>query len=184
MNSGGKNEMDTKSKIKERNSKQTARHSYKEKYSYDKIEQDNRNKDRKQTRKNKSNSSSKKKGSVSKDFKEDKEMKKMNKKGSMMGLLLGLIMGVVVVMILIMFIPSLTEMLDTAQNSQGLNCVGYIDTVMADGNYSYNASIGQKSSMACMGIKMYLPLLILIVLIGVITKILYDKGTDQYSSPY
>lgn len=178
--------MDTKSKVEKGNSKQAARHSNKEKHSDNEAEQDNSNKDRKQTWKHKSYSSSKKKGSACKNFKEDKEMKKMNKKGSMMSLIFSLIVGVMVVMMFTMFIPSLAEMLDTTQGSNSLNCAGYIDTNPNDGgNYSYNTSIGQKSSMACMGIKMYLPFLVLIVLVAIVTKMLYDKSTDQQSySPY
>jgi len=110
---------------------------------------------------------------------------RMNKRASMFSLLLGLIMGVIVVMVLIQLVPALVEILDYAQSSQSLNCAGYVDTNLNDGgNYSYNSSIGQKSSMACMGIKLYLPLLILVVLIAVITKIIYDKVEQSSYSPY
>jgi F0F1-type ATP synthase assembly protein I len=107
----------------------------------------------------------------------------MNGKHGQLGLIVGLLMGFMVVTILVTLIPGFVSVIDTAQNSEGLNCNGYTDTL--DASLSYNATIGTKSSIGCLAMKLYLPYLILAVLVGLVIKILYDKGTQQQSyNPY
>lgn len=93
-------------------------------------------------------------------------------------------MGFMVITMLIALLPGFVDMFDIAQNSQNLNCVGYTDTIISDGNYSYNATIGARSTIACLAMKLYLPYIVLAVLIGLVVKILYDKGTSQQAYPY
>jgi len=103
---------------------------------------------------------------------------KRNNRGQL-NLLVGLLLGFMVVTILVTLLPGFVSMLSMAQNSENLNCKGYVDSDGTDGNQTYNASMG-TSTMACLAMKLYLPYLVLSVLIGLVMKILYDK---QSSAP-
>jgi len=97
-------------------------------------------------------------------------------------LMIALIMGFMAVAMLVSLIPGFVEILDVAQNSEGLNCKGYSYNGDPTNVLSYNATIGTKSTIGCLGIKLYLPYLVLAVLLGVIMYILYGKS--QQSQPY
>jgi hypothetical protein len=103
-----------------------------------------------------------------------------NKKGQM-DLMVGLLLGFMVITIMITLIPGFVELIDQAQNSEGLNCKGYTD--VSNPVLSYNATIGTKSSIGCLAMKLYLPYIVLAVLIGVVVKMLYGKNSQQ-QSPY
>lgn len=105
-----------------------------------------------------------------------------NKRGDMGHLMVALIMGFMAVAMLVSLIPGFVEILDVAQNSEGLNCKGYTYNGDASNVLSYNATIGTKSTIGCLGIKLYLPYLVLAVLLGVVMYILYDKSSQ--SQPY
>lgn len=95
--------------------------------------------------------------------------------------MVALLLGFMAVAMLVALIPGFVDILDTAQNSEGLNCKGYVNNGNAADPLSYNSTIGTKSNIACLGIKLYLPYLVLAVLIGVVMYILYDK---QQTQPY
>ena len=102
----------------------------------------------------------------------------MNKKGNMMINLLFFIMGLGV---LIMFIGPINEFVDMAQQSDALNCKGYIydsnvNHALSFDNLSDGGSSG--SPVACLAIKLYLPYLLLVFLIGGVTAVLGGK-TEQ-----
>lgn len=104
----------------------------------------------------------------------------MNNKGNIMLNLLFFFMAMVIV---IVFIGPIKEFVDMAQQSDNLNCRGYI----ADGNpgskYSFNASLNDNQSgnpIACLAIKLYLPYLLIVFLIGGVSKILYDRTGDAF----
>jgi len=100
-----------------------------------------------------------------------------NKKGSLMSLPMNLLMLFISVTFLIALIPGFVEMQDMAQQSDNLNCKGYTD--VTDAALSYNATIGTKSSIGCMAIKLYLPYIVLGVLIAGVAIIFYGGGTQQ-----
>lgn len=106
----------------------------------------------------------------------------MNNKGQL-NILVGLLLGFIVVTMLVALIPGFVQVLDQAQNSQGLNCVGYVDDGSQGTNYTYNASRGTKSTIGCLALKLYLPYLVLAVLVGLVVKILYDR-TGSQPQPY
>jgi len=112
-----------------------------------------------------------------------KPITKKNKKGSLMSLPINLLMLFISVTFLIALIPGFVEMQDMAQQSDQMNCKGYV----YDGNpasvYSYNATIGTKSSIGCMAIKLYLPYIVLGVLIAGVALIFYGRSQDQ-GQPY
>jgi len=98
----------------------------------------------------------------------------MNNKGSLMSLPINLLMLFITVTFLIALIPGFVEMQDMAQQSDSMNCKGYVDTL--DSSLSYNATIGTKSSIACLAIKLYLPYIVLGVLIAGVAIIFYGRS--------
>ena len=98
-----------------------------------------------------------------------------NKKGAgLMDLPINLLMLFISVTFLIALIPGFVEMQDMAQNSQNMNCAGYTDATTP--SLSYNATIGTKSSIGCMAIKLYLPYIVLGVLIAGVAMIFYGRS--------
>jgi hypothetical protein len=101
----------------------------------------------------------------------------MNKSGQM-NMMIGLLFGFIIVTTLIALIPGFTEMLDIGTGEDGLMCHG--------GLYNNGSTIPstatQKSAIGCLAFKLYIPYLVLAVLIGVVSKILYDRGSQQ--APY
>lgn len=109
-------------------------------------------------------------------------LKKKDKKGSLMNLPINLLMLFISITFLIALIPGFVEMQDMAQQSDQLNCKGYVYEGNTLSVYSYNATIGTKSSIGCMAIKLYLPYIILGVLIAGVAMIFYGRsmgGQDQ-----
>lgn len=105
----------------------------------------------------------------------------MNRKG-FVGLMIGIMFAFLAITMLITLLPGFVEMIDYGKGSNSLNCVGYVDTLPADGNYSYNATIGTKSSIGCLALTLYIPYLVLGILIAIVGKIFYDKmGASPYS---
>ena len=102
----------------------------------------------------------------------------MNKKGNVMINLLFFIMGLGV---LIAFIGPINEFVDMAQQSDGLNCKGFI----FDSNVSHSLSFNNLSDggnsgspIACLALKLYLPYILLVFLIGGVAAVLGGKA-DQ-----
>jgi len=84
--------------------------------------------------------------------------------------------------IAIAMIPALKSVLNIAKQSDNLNCAGFV-YVGSGTNLSYNSSL-ETETTACLAINLYLPYILLIVLIGGVTKLLYDKssgGGQQYA---
>lgn len=115
--------------------------------------------------------------------KKDKKKKKKttgllsNKKGNLMSLPVNLLMLFISVTFLIALIPGFVEMQDMAQQSDQLNCKGFVYNGDAGNVLSYNATIGTKSSIGCMAIKLYLPYIVLGVLVAGVAMIFYGRAT-------
>jgi hypothetical protein len=97
----------------------------------------------------------------------------MNKNGQQ--IMVNLLMAFLAVTFLIMFVPGFVELIDMGKGSTSLNCVGYVDSNLADGNQSYNATIGTKSSIGCLGLGFYIPYIVLAVLIASVGKIFMNR---------
>ena len=100
----------------------------------------------------------------------------MNNKGNVMINLLFFIMGLGV---LIMFISPINEFIDMAMWSSNLNCKGYIYDSNVSHSLSFdNASNGGASGspIACLALKLYLPYILLVFLIGGVTAVLGGKS--------
>lgn len=96
--------------------------------------------------------------------------------------MVGLLLGFMVVTMLITLLPAFVEMIDFSKGNTALNCRGYIDAGGDSENLTYNASIGQKSSIACLAMSLYIPYIVLAILIGLVVKILYERQGQQ--QPY
>ena len=103
---------------------------------------------------------------------------KKNKRGQsgLMDLPINLLMLFIAVTFLVALIPAFVEMQDMAQQSTSLNCVGYKYDGDADNVLSYNSTIGTKSSIGCMAIKLYIPYIVLGVLIAGVAIIFYGRN--------
>ena len=92
-----------------------------------------------------------------------------NKGGQMIMInLLFLFMAIAVVVSLI---PALSTILNMAQQSDGLNCPGYVYGGSASHPLSYNSTI-ESNTLACLSIDLYLPYILLAVLISGTTRVL------------
>lgn len=102
-----------------------------------------------------------------------------------MDLPVNLLLLFIVVVFLVALIPGLVEVIDTAQQSDGLNCVGFKYNGDASNALSYNATIGTKSSIGCLAIKLYIPYIVLGVLIAGVMLVLYGRasGGQQEQQP-
>lgn len=103
----------------------------------------------------------------------------MNNKGNIMLNFLFFIMALIIV---IMFIGPINTFLGFAQNSQNLNCYGYVYNGNPNHPLSFNGSLNNNQSgspIACLAISLYLPYLLLVFLLTGVAKLLTDR-TDMF----
>jgi len=100
----------------------------------------------------------------------------MNNKGQLLNLPVNLLMLFMVVTFLIALLPGLVEMIDQAQQSDSLNCVGFKYDGNPNNPLSYNSTIGTKSSIGCMAVKLYIPYIVLGVLIAGVAALFIGKA--------
>jgi len=114
----------------------------------------------------------------------------MNKRGNIM---LSLIIFIMALGVMIAFISPITSLLDIAQQSDGMNCKGFIYDGDSSHALSYNETKhGNQSGSAigCLAVKLYLPYLLLIFLIGGMSAVLGNKAESMFGfgggsdSPY
>ena len=107
-----------------------------------------------------------------------KKRRAINKKSQM--ILVNLLIFTMVVAVLIALIPALNAMLNIAQQSNSLNCNGYYDNGNPNATLSYNSSLA-TNTLACVSIRLYLPYIVLVVLIGGVSKLLFGRtvGGEQ-----
>lgn len=95
---------------------------------------------------------------------------KMNKKGQSFDIMINLLIIFMAVTFLIALIPGFTSVIDSGlSNASGLNCQGVPD---------YNSTIGEKSSIGCLALKLYLPYIILGVLVVLIAKLFHNRSSQ------
>jgi len=100
----------------------------------------------------------------------------MNTKANIMMSLLFFIMGLGV---LIAFISPINSFLNMAQQSSALNCQGYIANGNVNDTLSFNSSLNGGSSgspIGCLALKLYLPYILLVFLIGGVAAVLSGKS--------
>ena len=85
---------------------------------------------------------------------------------------------------LVALIPGFVTMIDQAQQSDSMNCAGFKYNGDAGNPLSYNETIGTKSSIGCMAIKLYVPYIVLGVLIAGVAVLLGMSGGGQQQPVY
>lgn len=107
----------------------------------------------------------------------------MDKKGNLMQLPMMLLFLFMAVAFLVAIVPGLVDILDTAKQSDSLNCNGYVYDGNANHKLSYNATIGTKNTIGCLALTLYIPYIVLGVLIAGVAALFYSRrqdGGDQY----
>jgi len=99
----------------------------------------------------------------------------MNKKGQAgFRLIMGLFVAVIIIVLFVALMPIINSSIDIAiSSSSGLNCIGAADYGV------YNTTAGEKSSIGCLGLRLFVPMIILVVLIAVVGFILYGDQRQQ-----
>lgn len=103
----------------------------------------------------------------------------MNSKGNLLDLPVNLLMLFIAITFLVALIPAFAEMQDMAQQSTSLNCVGYKYNGDATNALSYNATIGTRSTIGCMAIKLYIPYIVLGVLVAGVAILFYGNRNQN-----
>ncbi len=107
----------------------------------------------------------------------------MNNRGNLMNLPVNLLTLFIVITFFVALVPGFVEVINMAQQSDSLNCVGYKYGGDAGSSLSYNATIGTQSTIGCMAIKLYLPYIALGVLIAGVGLIFYGRSQADAPSP-
>ena len=93
----------------------------------------------------------------------------MNKKGNMM---VGLLMLVFTILVLVAILPAFKSTFNLARQSDSMNCPGF--THATNPVLSYNSSMATET-IACTGIDLGIPLIVLGILIGSIIAIISGR---------
>jgi hypothetical protein len=104
----------------------------------------------------------------------------MNKKGD---IVLGLFFFVLAMGMVFALIPIMKVFIDMQQQSNNLNCYGYIHNGNVNNSLSYNATLNGGNSgspLGCSAIKLYIPYLLLVFLIFGVMKIMYGGFQDFF----
>ena len=101
---------------------------------------------------------------------------RMNSRGQV--IILNLLFLLMTIMVLIALVPQITVLLNIAQQSDGLNCKGYIYEGNPNNSLSYNASM-KTNTMACMSIDLYLPYILLAILIAAVSRVIIGREPPQ-----
>lgn len=102
----------------------------------------------------------------------------MNKRGNIM---FGLMIFVMALAMMVMFISPMSTFIDFAQQSNNLNCKGFIYNGDVNNSLSFNATLdggASGSPIGCLAIRLYLPYIILVFLIGGLILVLGGKANE------
>jgi hypothetical protein len=102
-----------------------------------------------------------------------------HKKGQ--AIMINLLLFMMALAVMVMFISPMKSFLDIAQQSDNLNCPGYIHNGEVNDTLSYNSSLN-VDRLPCLALKLYLPYIFLVFLIAGVGKLLYERGTDFFGS--
>jgi hypothetical protein len=85
--------------------------------------------------------------------------------------------------VLISFISPINSFLNMAQTSDNLNCYGYVYNGDVNSTWSFNSTLNNGASgspLACLALKLYLPYILLIFLIGGISAVLSNRSENLF----
>lgn len=85
------------------------------------------------------------------------------------------------IVVTIALLPGIKSIMDVGQQSDNLNCNGYKYDGDEDHVLSYNSSL-ETNTTACIALDLYLPYILLVVLVGGVTRLLHGRGDqpEQY----
>lgn len=106
----------------------------------------------------------------------------MNKRGN---IVLSLLFFIMALGVMIVFISPINAFLDIAQQSDGLNCVGYLDNGRNEttSQLAFNSTLNGGSSgspLGCLALKLYLPYLLLVFLVAGLAAVMGGKAADWF----
>lgn len=96
-------------------------------------------------------------------------MENQNNRGQ--AIIVNLLIFAMIMAVLVAMIPAMNAMLGIAQQSNELNCPGYYVAGDPNATLSYNSSLA-TNTLACIGIQLYLPYMVLVILIGGVTRLI------------
>ena len=90
--------------------------------------------------------------------------------------------------VMIALVPGIKAVLNISKQSDNLNCAGfdYLGSgTVGDNVLDYNSSLATET-LACLAINLYLPYIILVVLIGGVSKLMYGRvfGEQQQAPSF
>ncbi len=97
------------------------------------------------------------------------------------GIILSLLFFIMGLIVLVVFISPINEILDLAQQSDSLNCKGFIYEGSVNHTLSFNSTLhgGQSGSpLSCLSLKLYLPYILMVFLIGGLASVLAGRGAE------
>lgn len=109
-------------------------------------------------------------------------MLKKNKKGN---IFLNFLMFILALGVVVAFISPINSFLDMAQQSDSLNCKGYIHAGSASNPLSFNSTKdgGESGSpLSCIAIKLYLPYILLVFLVFGLFAAITGQGKNYFDS--
>jgi hypothetical protein len=104
----------------------------------------------------------------------------MNNKGNVM---INTLMFILALGVVIAFISPINEFLGLASQSDALNCKGYIFDGNVNHSLSFNSTLNGGASgspIACLALKLYLPYILLVFLVGGVASILAGKALNAF----
>ncbi len=96
-------------------------------------------------------------------------------------MIIGLLFLFMTITVMIALIPALKSILDISKQSDNLNCPGFDydkSGTVGTNALDYNSTL-ETDTVACLAINLYLPYIILIVLIGGVTKLMYGRMSGE-----
>lgn len=107
----------------------------------------------------------------------------MENKKAQGNIMLNLMFFILGLGVLIAFISPINSFLNLAMQSDSLNCNGYIYEGNVNHTLSFNSSLhggASGSPLACLALKLYLPYILLIFLIGGIAAVLANRSENLF----
>lgn len=101
---------------------------------------------------------------------------KMNKRGQVM--MINLLFLLMTVAVMIALIPQFNTLLNMGQQSDALNCQGYYYNGNPNHSLSYNDTL-PSNTLACLGISLYLPYIVIAVLIAGVSRVILGRITTD-----
>lgn len=102
----------------------------------------------------------------------------MNKRGNVM---LSLLFFIMALGVLVVFISPMSAFMDIMQQSDSLNCKGFIFNGNVNHSLSYNSTLDGGASgdpLSCLALKLYLPYILLVFLVAGVSSVLSGKAGD------